>query len=139
MRAIVKHSFLQRTLLCGLVLFVPAVFAQGNSGSALGGGPANNATRVPLTADWTDHAVVFSENATGARAVAASQTGTFTASNGTGTVTVNGTGLTASAGTAASKGGTFTAQPGAGAVTITNGSTLTVTNGGTAKTVTGTF
>src|SRR5207245_11561054 len=88
----------------------------------------------------TQDFVVFAENATGVVAVAASQTGTFSASNGSsGNVTVNGTALTPTAGTAASRGWTLTAQPPAGAVTIANGSTLTVTNGGTAKQVTGTF
>src|SRR2546425_5833816 len=189
-----------------------ALFGQGNSGSAPGGGPANNAKRLALPQDWSDHNVVFShpadqekasqlsqdprywkqylgrnlagtrnanvanpavgnggngggkknpppplpgtpqgdwnyslgpsassrvapnmfpakynfdidqaidmnscktdfvvfaENATGATAVAAKNTGTFTAANATGSVAVNGTTLTASAGTAASKGGTF--------------------------------
>src|ERR1051326_6895529 len=219
-----------------------ALFGQGNSGNAPGGGPANNGNRVALPQDWSDHSVVFSqpadqqkgsqpsqdprywkqvigrnmagtrsanvtnpaapnrgngsgkknppppprpgtpqgdwnyslgpsssshvaanmfpaqynfdinqapsctqdfvvfaENATGKLALTASQTGTFSGSNGTGNVAVDGTTLSASAGTAASKTGTFTAQPSAGAVTITNGSTRTVTNGGTAKTVTGTF
>src|SRR2546427_369499 len=37
-----------------------ALFGQGNSGNAPGGGPANNAKRVPLSQDWTDHSVVFS-------------------------------------------------------------------------------
>src|SRR5213594_2120128 len=186
-----------------------ALFGQGNSGSAPGGGPANNGYRVPLPQDGSDHTVVYSkpadpgkaselsrdprylkqwygrnlagsrnanvanpaagnagngngkknppppppgtpqgdwnyslggsssahvaanmypakynfdinqapsctadfvvfaENVTGGPAVAASQTGTFSASNGTGTVTVNGIPVTASAGTAALKAGTF--------------------------------
>src|SRR5438093_2555360 len=67
----------------------------------------------------TEDFVVFAENVTGATAVAAKNTGTFTAANATGSVAVNGTTLTASAGSAASKGGTFTAQPSAGTITIT--------------------
>src|SRR5437870_2435810 len=37
-----------------------ALFGQGNSGSAPGGGPANNATRVPFPQDWSDRSVVYS-------------------------------------------------------------------------------
>src|SRR5438093_4949653 len=37
-----------------------ALFGQGNSGSAPGGGPANNAKRLALPQDWSDHNVVFS-------------------------------------------------------------------------------
>ncbi len=89
----------------------------------------------------TQDFVVFAENATGATAVNASQTGTFSLSNGTGGVTVNGTVLTASAGTAAARGGTFTANVrNSGSVTITNGgNTLTLTPNPTSRTIAGTF
>src|SRR2546427_4454556 len=40
-----------------------ALFGQGNSGSAPGGGPANNAKRLALPQDWSDHNVVFSQPA----------------------------------------------------------------------------
>jgi len=40
-----------------------ALFGQGNSGSAPGGGPANNGYRVPLPQDGSDHTVVYSKPA----------------------------------------------------------------------------
>jgi hypothetical protein len=54
--------------------------------------------------------------------VGASQTGTFTASSGTGTVTVDGVTLTASPGTAASQSTTINTNG------FTSGSTITITN-----------
>src|SRR5438094_5974068 len=40
-----------------------ALFGQGKSASAPGGGPANKAERVALPQDWTDQTVVFSQPA----------------------------------------------------------------------------
>src|SRR5439155_15111931 len=40
-----------------------ALFGQGNSGNAPGGGPANNDKRLALPQDWSDHNVVFSQPA----------------------------------------------------------------------------
>src|SRR5439155_12002433 len=40
-----------------------ALFGQGNSGNAPGGGPANNDKRLALPQDWSDHNVVFSHPA----------------------------------------------------------------------------
>lgn len=69
--------------------------------------------RNPIKKDWS----------TTLGAASATQTGTFTASSGTGTVTVNGTpNLTASPGTAASQSTTISTN-GAG-----DGSTITITN-----------
>src|SRR5437667_5649173 len=45
-----------------------ALFGQGNSGSATGGGPANNAKRLALPQDWSDHNVVFSPPANSEKA-----------------------------------------------------------------------
>src|ERR1041385_7511389 len=40
-----------------------ALFGQGNSGNAPGGGPANNGQRLSLPQDWSDHSVIFSQPA----------------------------------------------------------------------------
>src|SRR2546428_6369777 len=45
-----------------------ALFGQGNSGSAPGGGPANNDKRLALPQDWSDHNVVFSTPANSEKA-----------------------------------------------------------------------
>src|SRR5437773_9626099 len=45
-----------------------ALFGQGNSGSAPGGGPANNDKRLALHQDWSDHNVVFSTPANSEKA-----------------------------------------------------------------------
>src|SRR5438552_8480932 len=54
-----------RKILCVLPWLVlsGALFGQGNSGSAPGGGPANNGYRVPLPQDGSDHTVVYSKPA----------------------------------------------------------------------------
>src|SRR5438552_422717 len=222
-----------------------ALFGQGNSGNAPGGGPANNGYRVPLPQDGSDHTVVYSKpadpgkaselsrdprylkqwygrnlagsrnanvanpaavnggNGTGKKnppppppgtpqgdwnyslggssssrvatsmfpakynfdinqapsctedfvvfaenvtanhsSVAASQTGTFSSTGASsGTITLNGTALTASPATAASQTGSFSAPPlSSGSITITNGAnTLTLTNNGSGSNATGTW
>ena len=50
-----------------------ALFGQGNSGSAPGGGPANNDKRLALPQDWSDHNVVFSTPANSEKASQLSQ------------------------------------------------------------------
>src|SRR5205809_4092224 len=105
--------------------------------------PAKYNFDINQTPSCTADFVVFAESTTGAQAVKASRTGTFTGSNENGTtVTVAGTApLTASGGTAASKGGTFTANVrNSGSVTITDGANvLTMTPNPTSRTIPGTF
>src|ERR1043166_6844524 len=104
--------------------------------------PAKFSFNINADPSCTQDFVVFAENATAAQATPATQTGTFTSSaqNTNGTITINGIVFTGSKGTAATGTGTFTAQPAAGAITVATGSgTLTMTNSGTPKTVTGTF
>src|SRR6266705_4357213 len=50
-----------------------ALFGQGNSGNAPGGGPANNDKRLALPQDWSDHNVVFSTPANSEKASQLSQ------------------------------------------------------------------
>src|ERR1041385_6399603 len=45
-----------------------ALFGQGNSGNAPGGGPANNGNRVALPEDWSDHTVIYSQPANSQKA-----------------------------------------------------------------------
>src|SRR5437867_1307587 len=64
-----------RKILCVLPWLVlsGALFGQGNSGSAPGGGPANNPKRLALPQDWSDHNVVFSTPANSEKASQLSQ------------------------------------------------------------------
>src|SRR5205809_5199225 len=82
----------------------------GSSKSAPNAFPAKYNFDINQAPSCTQDFVVFAENATGGPGVKASQTGTFSASNGTGTLIVNGTSVFASAGQAATGTGTFTAN-----------------------------
>ena len=92
--------------------------------------PAKFNFDVTAPPDCDNDFVAFNTGRTPAVAVAASQTGTFTASSVTGTVVVNGTTLTASPGTAATQTTTITTN------NVNNGSTITITNGGSSATYT---
>src|SRR5437870_4593120 len=81
--------------------------------------PAKYNFDITKAPSCTDDFVVFAENAIGSQPVAASKTGTFSGTDGTGTVTVNGTALTASAGTKASRTGSLSSN------SVTDGQTIT--------------
>ncbi|MEQ1885244.1 MAG: hypothetical protein ABL967_09300 [Bryobacteraceae bacterium] len=105
----------------------------GDGGAVVAPGqfPAKFSFDINAAPSCTDDFVVFGVNRTGATPVAASRNGTVNSTNGTGSISVNGTALTASTGNAASRTGTFTGFASSGnTVTITNGgNTLTLTAG----------
>ncbi len=92
--------------------------------------PAKFSFDVNAAPDCQNDFVVFNTSLAGLAGTKASRTGSFTASSLTGTVTVNGTTLTASPGTAASQITTI------GANNVASGNTITITNANTAATLT---
>src|SRR5712692_5071608 len=60
-----RPALLSMSLFAGLVLFGLPLFGQGNS--------ANGTNRAPLSEDWTDHQVVFSQPATPQKSVEVGQ------------------------------------------------------------------
>src|SRR5437773_3173321 len=106
-------------------------------GTSLGAGgkggagmfPAKFSFDVTAAPSCANDYVAFNTSLAGLAGTTASQTGTFTASSLTGSVTVNGASFSASPGTAASQSTTIASN------NVTSGNTITITNG-TSATVT---